>query len=145
MLLFAPLGKGSPARNSLFRVIYLGATHDSWIMSAQFHARETKTSEKMDYLGALAIVYSTLFLSLSRNFGHRSSQVIIFLPAWRNFCVIRLGRRFLHAFIVTFIQCEIESIMVWTWSYACAWGSSHLLYGYAFTSSREVKRFSKSV
>ncbi len=68
-----------------------------------------------------------------------------FLPAWRNFCVIRLGRRFLHAFIVTYIQCEIESIMVWTWSYACAWGSSHLLYGYAFTSSREVKRFSKSV
>lgn len=46
-----------------------------WIMSAQFHARETKTSEKMDYMGALAIVYTTLFLSLSRNFRHRSTQI----------------------------------------------------------------------
>jgi hypothetical protein len=45
-----------------------------WIMSAQFHARETKTSEKLDYFGALAIVYATLFLSLSRNFGRRSNQ-----------------------------------------------------------------------
>ena len=104
---------------------------DSWIMSAQFHARETKTSEKMDYLGAVSIVYSTLFLSLSRSCLRLRSQVTIFLFSILLFSfnrelynnrryLIRLAWRYLHAFTVTCIQCEIESIMVWTWSCACA-------------------------
>lgn len=63
-----------PTVNDKILLFHAVVCSTGWLFSAQFHARETSLSERMDYLGAAAIVYSTLFISLVRNFERFQSQ-----------------------------------------------------------------------
>lgn len=40
----------------------------TWLCSAQFHARDTFISERLDYFGAGAMIFYSLYLTLHRNF-----------------------------------------------------------------------------
>ena len=50
-----------------------------WLCSAQFHARDTLVSERMDYFGAAAMIYYTLLISLCRNFQNLKNLFIYLL------------------------------------------------------------------
>ncbi|CBY43111.1 unnamed protein product [Oikopleura dioica] len=78
-----------PSTNDKVLLFHAFVCSVGWIMSAQFHARETKTSEKMDYLGALAIVYSNTFSLFIAKFRAQKQ------PDWVGaFCMLLLSRLF---------------------------------------------------
>ena len=47
-----------------------------WLLSAQFHARDTIVSERLDYFGAGAMIFYTLYLTLYRNFPTYSKYLL---------------------------------------------------------------------
>ena len=53
--------------------IHAGVCTVVWLLSAQFHARDTLVSERLDYFGAGAMLFFTLYLTLHRNFPRYST------------------------------------------------------------------------
>lgn len=53
-----------------------------WLLSAQFHARESILSERLDYAGAICLVHMTLVVSASRLVfrSNRSPRFVVVLP-----------------------------------------------------------------
>jgi len=85
-----------------------------WLCSAQFHARDTLISERMDYFGAAAMIYYTLLISLSRNFQNLKNLFIYLLSTLYLFHVGIMTHRFdygLNMKICVFIG--LSSVLLW--------------------------------
>ncbi|XP_065569687.1 post-GPI attachment to proteins factor 3-like isoform X2 [Artemia franciscana] len=71
--------RGDASRNTPFFYfwhIYFLICVNSWICSTVFHARDTPTTEKLDYLGAFAMVLFSLYALIIRYIGFKNKILV---------------------------------------------------------------------
>jgi hypothetical protein len=78
---------------------YMLLSANAWLWSAVFHSRDTRLTERLDYLSAAALIFFNLFLSLVRVCGLRSRGAMLAVAA---LLAAFLASHFRHMLLVLF-------------------------------------------
>jgi len=144
---------------------YLTVSSLSWLCSAVFHARDTPRTERLDYLGADAVVAVTLFVTCARVFalarcggvgeGEGWARWGACLSASQRHCVRaagkcgcrRRGRVLLGAVILAALAAHVRYMLAVRFDYGwnmqlcvvCGVTSSALWLGWAFSTRHPAR------